>query len=387
MNFALSDEQELLREAASDALSRVPTVAAARAALDGAALPDLWPTAVEAGWTGVLVAEERGGAGLGALEAMLVLEELGRVLAAAPLLGHLPATFLLDRAGHAAATALATGEARAAFVPARPPGDLAEAAPARRRGPAGPPGSPAWTTDPRLGITRAPAPVLEDGHVTGAAAWVPDAPGADWLVVACAGGRTALVAGEHAEVEPIVRYDATRRLGHVRLEHAPAEALDLPEDAAAAAWHLVQALLGAESLGGADVALRTGVGYAKERHAFGRAIGSYQAVKHALVEVLRRIEGARSLMYYAGWAAQAAPDELPLAAAAFRLAAGRAADLAARTQISVHGGIGATWEHDAPLYFRRAQLSRRLLGGDAGAADEVAGELLAAARREAAAAA
>ena len=92
-------------------------------------------------------------------------------------------------------------------------------------------------------------------------------------------------------------------------------------------------------------------------------------------------------MYYAGWAAQAAPDELPLAAAAFRLAAGRAADLAARTQISVHGGIGATWEHDAPLYFRRAQLSRRLLGGDAGAADEVAGELLAAARREAAAAA
>jgi alkylation response protein AidB-like acyl-CoA dehydrogenase len=69
-----------------------------------------------------------------------------------------------------------------------------------------------------------------------------------------------------------------------------------------------------------------------------------------------------------------------VAASAFRLAAGHALDHAARAQISVHGGIGATWEHDAPLYFRRAQLSRRLLGGTAGAADRVAGELLSEAR-------
>ena len=117
--------------------------------------------------------------------------------------------------------------------------------------------------------------------------------------------------------------------------------------------------------------------YAKERFTFGRAIGSYQAVKHELVEILRRLENARSLMYYAGWAAADRPDEFALAAAAFRLAAGEALDHASRAQISVHGGIGATWEHDAPLYFRRAQLSRRLLGGDAGAADRVADVLLA----------
>jgi alkylation response protein AidB-like acyl-CoA dehydrogenase len=428
VNFALSYEQELLKEAARGALARAGTVAAARAALDGDAPPDLWPTAVAAGWTGMLVAEEHGGAGLGALEAMLVFEELGRVLAATPLLGHLPATFLLDRAvrdadgmpaapdavesaegvgvhaahsgrapaapdavesaegvgAHAAHPAgapaaggvraslvtgvleeLAAGTARAALVPARPPGDLTES----------------WTTDPPLGLTRAPAPVLDDGRVTGAVAWVPDAPGADWLVVAAQDGRTALVRGEHAEVEALVRYDATRCLGHVRLDGAPAEPLDVSEEAARAAWHLAQALLAAESLGLVDVALDTSVRYARERHAFGRAIGSYQAIKHALVEVLRRREGARSLMYYSAWAAQHAPGELPLAAAAFRLAAGRAADHAARTQITVHGGIGATWEHDAPLYFRRAQLSRRLLGGDACAADAVAGELLTAARR------
>ena len=122
------------------------------------------------------------------------------------------------------------------------------------------------------------------------------------------------------------------------------------------------------------------VAYAKERFTFGRAIGSYQAVKHELVEILRRLENGRSLMYYTGWAGQDKPDEFPLAASAFRLVAGQALDHASRAQISVHGGIGATWEHDAPLYFRRAQLSRRLLAGTTDAADRVAGELLTQAR-------
>ena len=116
--------------------------------------------------------------------------------------------------------------------------------------------------------------------------------------------------------------------------------------------------------------------YAKERHTFGRAIGSYQAVKHGLTEVLRLQENARSLLDYAGWARVGAPQEFPLAASAARSVAGHALDFAPREMISVHGGIGATWEHDAPLYFRRAQLSRRLLGGTADAADRVAGELL-----------
>src|SRR5215212_9739810 len=96
--------------------------------------------------------------------------------------------------------------------------------------------------------------------------------------------------------------------------------------------------------------------------------------------MLRGLDNSRSLMYYAGWAAQDKPDEFPLAAAAFRLAAGKSFDHAARVQISVHGGIGATWEHDAPLYFRRAQLDKRLLGGTGDAADRVADELFAQAR-------
>ena len=141
--------------------------------------------------------------------------------------------------------------------------------------------------------------------------------------------------------------------------------LDAPEESLAGAWHLAQALIAAESLGSVETALDVSVAYAKERHTFGRAIGSYQAVKHSLTEVLRQLENGRSLLYYAGWARAGAPAEFPLAASAARSVAGRALDQAARTMISVHGGIGATWEHDAPLYFRRAQLSRRLLGGTA----------------------
>jgi alkylation response protein AidB-like acyl-CoA dehydrogenase len=347
VNFALSDEQQFLQDAARGALGRVKTVEAAREALDGAELPDLWPLAVEAGWTGMLISEERGGAGLGAMEAMLVFAELGRVLASVPLLGHLPATLLYQDEG------LADGTLRAAFVAADPAD---------------------WTTEPRAGLRRVPAPVFEAGKLTGEVAWVPDAPGADMFIVVCEGGQVVMT--EDAEVEPVRGYDATRSLGHVRFHGAPASRVDADP---APAWHLAQALIAAESVGAVEVALERSVAYAKERFTFGRAIGSYQAVKHELVEILRRLENARSLMYYAGWAWQDRPDELALATAAFRTAAGGAVDHATRAQISVHGGIGATWEHDAPLYFRRAQLSRRLLGGTAGASARVADELFAAA--------
>ena len=138
------------------------------------------------------------------------------------------------------------------------------------------------------------------------------------------------------------------------------------------AWYLAHALIAAESIGAAQTCLDVSVEYAKERYTFGRAIGSYQAIKHELTEVLRRVENSRGLQYYAGWARESAPDEFPLAASAARSAAGGALDFGARTMINVHGGIGATWEHDAPLFFRRAQLSRRLLAGTHDATDRVA---------------
>ena len=373
MNLELTDEQGFLRDAARDALSRVKTVALAREALeDPSALPDLWPTACEAGWPGLLVREEAGGAGLGAFDAMLVMTEAGRVLAGVALLGHLPASALLDAAGWERVEAVAEGELRACFVAARPPGDL----------------DPRWSVEPPSGSVRLDAPVLAaDGTLHGSVAWVPDAPGADvYVVVATSEGDGSVVAvavdagGGEVDVEPATRYDATRSLGHVTFDGAAGTVLEgVRTEQIERAWYLTQALIAAESLGAVETALAVSVAYAKERFTFGRAIGSYQAVKHSLTEVLRLRENTYALLLYAGWAYEDGPGEFALAASAARAAGGHALDYASRTMISVHGGIGATWEHDAPLFFRRAQLSRRLLGGIGEAADRVAGELLRAA--------
>jgi alkylation response protein AidB-like acyl-CoA dehydrogenase len=371
MNLALSDEQELLREAARGTLGRIKTVEAAREALeDESKRPDLWPIAVEAGWPGLLISELHGGAELGAFDAMLVAEECGRVLAPVPLLGLLPATSILDAAGHESLPAVAAGELRPAYVPARPPSDL----------------EPSWTVQPRSGAGRAEAPraVLDGNQVVldGAVWFVPDLPGAQLLVVVAETeqGRPVAVAlspeVDGVEIESLWRYDATRPLGHVTFSGARGTRLDVDETTLADAWYLAHALIAAESIGSVQTCLDVSVEYAKERHTFGRAIGSYQSIKHELTEILRRLENARGLEYYAGWARESAPEEFPLAASAARSAAGEALDFAARAMIEVHGGIGATWEHDAPLFFRRAELSRRLLGGTHDATDRVAAETL-----------
>jgi alkylation response protein AidB-like acyl-CoA dehydrogenase len=371
MNFALSDEQVLLREAARGALGRFKTVEAARDALENPdALPDLWPTAVEAGWPGLLIDEEHGGAGLDAFEGLLVAEECGRVLAGVPLLGLLPATSILNAARAESLPAVAAGELRPAFVPARPPSDLESG----------------WTAEPRSGYGRVAAPAAtvtgEEVVLEGTVAFVPDAPGADLLVAIgeTADGTPVAAAidadAEGVSVEALTRYDATRSMAHVSFSQARGRLLSVGPDVLADAWYLAQALIAAESLGAVQTCLEVSVAYAKERFTFGRAIGSYQALKHELTEVLRLQENSRGLEYYAGWARRSKPEEFPLAASAARSEAGHALDFAARSMINVHGGIGATWEHDAPLFFRRAQLSRRLLGGTKDATDRVAEQTL-----------
>ena len=371
MNFALTDEQVLLREAARGALSRFKTIEAAREALeDRSALPDLWPTAVDAGWPGLLISEEHGGAELDAFDALLVAEECGRVLAGVPLLGLLPATAILGAAGDESLSAVAAGELRPAYLPARPPGDVLQR----------------WTVDPRSGLVRGDAPRAtvsgDEVRFDGAVSFVPDAPGADLLVAIGVDEAGSPVAGavpasaDGVEVQAVMRYDATRSLAHVTFSQARGRRLDVDEGVLADAWYLAQALIAAESLGAVQTCLDTSVAYAKERFTFGRAIGSYQAIKHELTEVLRQLENSRGLQYYAGWARKSKPEEFPLAASAARSAAGHALDHAARSMINVHGGIGATWEHDAPLFFRRAQLSRRLLAGTHDATDRVAEQTL-----------
>jgi alkylation response protein AidB-like acyl-CoA dehydrogenase len=292
------------------------------------------------------------------------------VLAPVPLLGLLPATAILNAAGHESLPAVAAGELRPVYVPARPPSDL----------------EPRWTVQPRSGAGRADAPrAIVDGDAVvldGAVSFVPDLPGAGLLVVVATteDGAPVAVAIEPGvdgvEIESLWRYDATRPLGHVTFSGARGTRLAADAETLADAWYLAHALIAAESIGSVQTCLDVSVEYAKERHTFGRAIGSYQSIKHELTEILRRLENARGLQYYAGWARESAPEEFPLAASAARSAAGDALDFAARAMINVHGGTGATWEHDAPLFFRRAELSRRLLGGTHDATDRVAAETL-----------
>jgi len=183
-------------------------------------------------------------------------------------------------------------------------------------------------------------------------------------------------AGRVTTREPI---DPTRGLADVSLEERQQLLADGRER-----WdhaeRVGQVILAAEGLGTAHRALEIGVGYAKDRRAFGRAIGSYQAVKHALVEAYVGIENLRSLVWWAAWAADESPDELPLAAAAVKGLAATVVEQAAETLIQVHGGIGFTWEHDAHLYWRRAKVDRLLLGDTVAAFDTVARLALAAGR-------
>ena len=117
-----------------------------------------------------------------------------------------------------------------------------------------------------------------------------------------------------------------------------------------------------EQVGGAQRSLEMARDYALERYAFGRPIGSFQAIKHKLADVYVATELARSNAYYGAWALARNAPELPVAAAAARISANDAFFLAAKENIQVHGGMGFTWEYDCHLYYRRAKLLSLALG-------------------------
>ncbi len=357
MHLSLTDEQQFLLDAAADALSRHTTLEDAREGLDGAAMPDLWSLAADAGWAGLLVGEDADGAGLSVYEALLVLEACGRRLADARLLGHLPATVLLEASGvHAELrAALADGTVRAALV---------DVTCADR-------GQPVLLAK------------VEDGvRIGGVVRGVLDAADAEVLVVVgeFEGGEAVAAVIDAREVgldvARVAGYDATRSLADVRFDGVVGEPLELAPERVRDGADLQRLLVAAESVGAADACLTMARDYAVDRIAFGRPIGSYQAIKHKVVEMLRRTEGARSLLVAAGRAWDDDRESFALLANAARVAGAEALGYAAPENIFIHGGVGATWEHDASLYYRRAELARRLAGGTDAAADTVAAQLL-----------
>jgi alkylation response protein AidB-like acyl-CoA dehydrogenase len=167
---------------------------------------------------------------------------------------------------------------------------------------------------------------------------------------------------------PLTTVDPSR--DHARIDFAGAEVERLGPDCG---WPLVQRLLeraaimvAFEQVGGADASLEMARNYALERYAFGRPIGSFQAIKHKLADVYVAIELARSNAYYGAWALSAEAAELPLAAATARVSATEAFHLASKENIQTHGGIGFTWDVDCHLYYRRSKQLALVLGSAPG---------------------
>jgi alkylation response protein AidB-like acyl-CoA dehydrogenase len=321
MDFRLNEEQQALRSAARDFLTKEVTSTVVRSTFDGpdGDAPELSKKMAELGWFGIAVPEEMGGVGLGPIEQAVVCEQLGYV----------------DAPGPYFATACLAIPALVSY-----------------------------------GATDLLSPLL-DGSKRATVAWDPesvvDAQIADGVVVV--DGETASWhERDTLEIAPHATTDGTRRTAAVRTrgkgrELGPAAALrfsDVPGETTAIDGMAVS--LSAEMLGCMQWALDTTVQYVKDREAFGRPIGVFQAVQHRCADMLVQTESSRSAVYYAAYAIANGLPDASFAASVAKAYCSDAVHFVTGECIQLHGGIGFTWEHDAHLYFKRATTNRMLLG-------------------------
>ncbi|HEV8673239.1 MAG TPA: acyl-CoA dehydrogenase family protein [Methylomirabilota bacterium] len=369
MDFGFSQEQELSRQTARSFLEKeCPSTFVRRMMDDAAGITDeFWKKLAELGWLGLVYPESYGGLGLGFVDLTVILEEMGRAVMPGPffstvLLGGLA---ILEAGSDAQKTAwlpkISTGEARATLALAEESGRWDAAG---------------------VQLAAKAAKGGKGGYVlSGTKLFVPDAHTADVLVVAA---RTGKATGDDAQtgiglflvptdakgvsVTLLPTMDQTRKLCEVtlsRVEVGP----DALLGAAGGGWTplarvLDRATVGlcAEMCGGAQKVLDMCTEYAKIRVAFGKPIGTYQAVKHKCADMLVAVENAKSITYYAAWAVDEGVAEAPLAASMAKAYVSDAYRKAAGDGIQIHGGIGFTWEHDLHLYFKRAKGSEVTFG-------------------------
>lgn len=358
MSLVVTSEQDDLRSTIRrfmelrSPLSRTREVMAQPVPHDRATWAEL---AGELGVHGIAVPEEYGGSGIDVQTLAHVFEECGRGLLPGPLLATLGlAAPLLGASGDA--------DAQSRYLPGIASGDTVATVAWL------PPGG-GW--DACGGSMLATRDVSAGWHVSGRATLVLDGASADLcLVLAQApGGISAFAvdaAGPGVNRAPVRALDPTRGLAGLRLDSVPAVLVGMEGGGRAlldVAIDHACVLLAAEAVGAAQACLDMSVAYAKQREQFGRPIGSFQAIKHKCAEVHVEIEGARSCVRYASWAAGANPAELPAVAPLAKAAAADAFFRAAAENVQIHGGIGFTWEHDAHLFLKRAKASQEMFGG------------------------
>jgi alkylation response protein AidB-like acyl-CoA dehydrogenase len=344
MNFELSDDQSAIKRTAHEFLAARYKLETVRELAEGehGFTDEQWRELAELGWPGVIVPEADGGLGLGAVELVVIQEELGYALAPTPLLSTVSAALMLVAAG--------SDEQRERWL-----GPLASG---ERRGTLAVWDSSAgWAPD----LSEIEA---SDGALTAIKVTVPDVTGADFVIVAGADGRHYLVETEAdgVEIVPEKSLDPTRKLSTVKLSAAPAEPLALAPEAIAHAYATIVTALAAENVGVAQRAMEMAVTYAKDRKQFDRPIGSYQAVSHRCAQMLLEVEGARSLSYWAGWALDNEPETAARAASMAKAYASDAGFRVTASALQVHGGIGFTWEHDLHFFLKRAKANGHAFG-------------------------
>jgi alkylation response protein AidB-like acyl-CoA dehydrogenase len=316
LNFDFTDDQQAIKRTARDFLAsrykaeKLRELAESRTYDDG-----LWSEISELGWPGIFIPEDYGGQGLGVVELVIVMEELGYALAPSPFFSNAAAGLAILHGG--------SEEQKQRWLPGIASGE--------QRGTVG---------------------VVANGE----ASLVPDADSAAVIVLVDGDAAMVVEAGD-AEIEPRATIDATRRFSSVRADGGEPLTGDF-----SGGIDRAETALAAELVGLAQRVMEMAVEYAKDRKQFDRPIGSYQAVSHRCAQMLLEVESSRSAAYYAGWASDYEPESAALAASMAKAYAADAGWNVTASALQVHGGIGFTWEHDLHFFLKRARTDGHLLG-------------------------
>ncbi len=350
MDFGLSDEQQQLKESARAFLGgKCPaTVVRKVMALEDGYPRELYGQIAKLGWSGLIVPEEFGGAGLGMLDMAMILEEGGYAAMPGPFLfSSVLAVAALKLGGSKEInlkwlTALAEGRAIGTVAVVEAAGSIESA-----------------------DIAAVAAKSGAGWRLSGVKMLVPYANVADFIAVAAknnAGEIFLFVVDAKSPgvtIRSLKNLDLTRRVSSVELKSAPAEMLRGGAELFAKLIDVAAVAIAADSLGGTERALEMAVEYSKVREQFGKPIGSFQALKHAAAEIVADIEPARALLWYAAYRAEEGGSrEASMAKARLCDIYSRGTDRA----VLMHGGIGFTWEHDMHLWYKRARFDESYFG-------------------------
>ncbi|KRC82008.1 acyl-CoA dehydrogenase family protein [Sphingomonas sp. Root241] len=341
----LTEEQTMLRDMAREWADNESPVTAFRKMRDAAPAEfydaGAWRAQAEMGWAGILIPEAQGGAGMGYLSLGLVLEQLGRNLAATPLAATAAATSALILGGSEAQ--------QAEWLPRIAAGEVVAAL--------------AVDEGPRFAPERIETRV-EGGKLTGTKQFVAEGDSAQLFVVAAMDGLY-LVSGEEGVTRSPRRLTDSRSHAEVRFDGAPAEKLEGGADLLTQVTDRAAAALCAEMLGMAEAAFAQTNDYLKTRVQFGQVLASFQALQHRMAKMFTELELMRSVVEGALEAIDSGRGNVGQDVSLAKAVAGETLHLVSREMIQLHGGIGMTDEHDAGFYLKRARVLEAMWGNAA----------------------